>query len=52
LTFFVVYWLAGLSAVALLWRRSSSDYYTAVGKQSKGSRGTHDLGHTRADIHA
>jgi hypothetical protein len=35
--FFVVYWLAGLSAVVLLWRRSSTDYYTAVGNWSKAA---------------
>jgi hypothetical protein len=29
--FFFVYWLTGLSAVTLLWQRSSRDYYTAAG---------------------
>jgi hypothetical protein len=36
--FLVVYWLAGLSAVVLLWQRSSSDYYTAAGIRSKAIR--------------
>ena len=35
---FLVYWLAGLSAVVLLWRPSSSDYYTAVSNRSKATR--------------
>lgn len=35
---FLVYWLAGLSAVVLLWQRSSSDYYTAVRNRSKAIR--------------
>lgn len=35
---FFVYWLAGLSAVFLLWQRSSSDYYTAVSSRSKATR--------------
>jgi hypothetical protein len=34
----LVYWLVALSAVVLLWRRSSSDYYTAVGNQSRAIR--------------
>ncbi len=36
--FFLVYWLAGLSAVALLWQRSSSDYYAAVSNRSSVTR--------------
>ncbi len=35
---FLVYWLTGLSAVVLLWQRSSSDYYTAAGNRSKAIR--------------
>ncbi len=35
---FLVYWLAGLSAVVLLWQQSSSDYYTAVSNRSKATR--------------
>jgi hypothetical protein len=35
---FLVYWLAGLSAVVLLWRRPSSDYYTAVRNRSRTTR--------------
>jgi hypothetical protein len=38
LSFLLVYWLAGLSAVILLWQRSSSDYYTAGGNRSKAIR--------------
>ncbi len=34
----LVYWLAGLSTVVLVWQRSSSDYYTAVGNRSKATR--------------
>jgi hypothetical protein len=37
-SFFFVYWLAGLSAVVLLWQRSSSDYYAAAGNRSKAIR--------------
>jgi hypothetical protein len=37
-SFFLVYWLAGLRAVILLWQRSSSDYYTAARKRSKATR--------------
>ncbi|WP_300609838.1 hypothetical protein [Trebonia sp.] len=37
-TFFLVYWLTGLSAVVLLWRRPSSDYYNAAGNRSKAIR--------------
>ena len=33
-----VYWLVALSAVVLLWRRSSSDYYTAAGNQPAAVR--------------
>jgi hypothetical protein len=36
--FLVVYWLAGLSAIALLWQRSSSDYYAAAGNGSEAIR--------------
>jgi tryptophan-rich sensory protein len=35
---FLVYWLASLCAVVLLWERSSSDYYTAVSNWSKATR--------------
>jgi hypothetical protein len=46
LSFLLVYWLAGLCAVVLLWQRSSSDYYAAVGNWSKAihvpSRNPHD----------
>ncbi len=38
LSFLAVYWLTGLSAVVLLWQRSSSDYYTAAGSWSKAIR--------------
>jgi CDP-diglyceride synthetase len=34
----LVYWLAGLRAIVLLWRRSSSDYYIAVSNWSKATR--------------
>jgi len=37
-SFLPVYWLTGLGAVVLLWQRSSSDYYTAVGNRSKAIR--------------
>jgi hypothetical protein len=47
LLFFIVYWLAGLSAVVLLWRRSSSDYYTAVGNWSKATRAASRKPHDR-----
>jgi hypothetical protein len=33
-----VYWLVALSAVVLLWQRSSSDYYAVAGSQSKAVR--------------
>jgi hypothetical protein len=37
-SFVLVYWLAALSAVVLLWRRSSSDYYTAADNRAKAIR--------------
>jgi hypothetical protein len=45
--FSFVYWLAGLSAVVLLWRRSSSDYYTAVGNWSRATRAASRKPHDR-----
>jgi len=38
LLFFVAYWLVALSAVVLLWQRSSSDFYAASGTWSKAMR--------------
>ena len=37
-SFLVAYWLTGLSAVVLLWQRSSSDFYAAAGNRSKAIR--------------
>jgi hypothetical protein len=45
--FFLVYWLAGLSAVVLLWGRSSSDYYAAVSNWSRVTRAASRKPHDR-----